>query len=327
MKVLLTGGTGLIGNGIARHLVRKGGDHVRALVRDVERARAIIPEGMELVRGDILDPSSLASALEGVDLVFHAAGMPEQWQRHPSIFDRVNRQGTRNVMEAALAARVGRVVYTSTMDVFAAPRGGTVVETNLDPSRKPTHYERSKQAAEREVEAVRGQGLDVVYTNPSAVYGPSPVHIGLNSFFIELLNGRAPVLPPGGVSIVYVEACAEGHLAAAERGRSGERYLLSDAHVSTRELAELIVREAGKGRVPPVVPATPLRALAAVSAAAGRLFGLRPLIAPGQLSYFLWDARVDNTRARRELGFVPTPPGVGIRHTVEFLRQHRLVPE
>jgi nucleoside-diphosphate-sugar epimerase len=324
MKVLVTGATGLVGNAIARRLVARG-DAVRALVRDEARARAVLPPEVELARGDVVDPSSLAAACAGIELVFHAAGMPEQWQRDASIFDRVNRRGTRNVLEAALAARVGRVVHTSTMDVFAAPPGGTLVETNLDPAPKPTAYERSKQDAEREVEAVRAKGLDVVYVNPSAVYGPGPVHVALNSFFIQLLGGKAPVLPPGGMSVIYVDGCTDAHLAAAERGRDGERYLVADEHCSTRRLAELTVQAAGRGKVPATAPAIAMRALAGLSAPLARTFGFTPLVAPGQVSFLTWDARVDASKAKRELGFVPTPAAEGVRKTIEFLRAEGLV--
>ena len=114
---------------------------------------------------------------------------------------------------AALEAGVQRAVYTSTMDVFAAPPGGTLVETNLDMQDKPTAYERSKQAADREAERIRQKGLEVVHVCPSAGYGPSPVHVGLNSFFIKLLNKQSPMLPPGGASVVYIDGCARAHLA------------------------------------------------------------------------------------------------------------------
>src|SRR5688572_19038268 len=100
MKILVTGATGLIGNAIAKH-ANEGGHSVRALVRDEERARKILPPRVALHRGDITDPQSLAAAMEGVKWVFHAAGMPEQWQRDEAIFDRVNRQGTVNVLQAA----------------------------------------------------------------------------------------------------------------------------------------------------------------------------------------------------------------------------------
>jgi nucleoside-diphosphate-sugar epimerase len=300
---------------------------VRALVRDPARAKKLLPEGIELVRGDITDSASVRDAVRGVEAVFHAAGMPEQWQKDDAVFDLVNRGGTKNVLEAALAEKVGRVVYTSTMDVFAAPAGGTLVETNVDANEKPSAYERSKQAAEREADAIAKQGLDVVFMNPSAVYGPSPVHIALNSFFVQLLNGKMPLVPPGGMAIVYVDGVADAHLAALERGKSGERYLLSDRHASNAELAAAIVAVEGKGRrVPSNAPVWLMKALAAISAPLARVFGFTPLIAPGQLSFLLWNASVDSTKAKRELGFVPTPLETGAKKTIEFLRSEGLVP-
>lgn len=326
MHVLVTGATGLIGNALARRLVTRG-DTVRALVRDPEKAARLLPLEVRLVRGDVTVPDSLPAAVQGVDQVFHAAGMPEQWQKDEGIFDRVNRQGTVNVLKAALEAKVKRVIHTSTMDVFAAPRGGTLVETNLDPHEKPTAYERSKQAAEHEAERFRQQGLDIVYVNPAAVYGPSPVHVALNSFFIRLLNRQAPMLPPGGVSVAYVDGVTDVHLAAAERGLSGERYLVADEHVSQAELARAILQAAGRPlRVPPTAPAFVLNLLALLSAPAARVFSFTPLIAQGQLSFLLWNARVDASKARRELGFQPTPLADGAARTVAFLREQRLVP-
>lgn len=325
--VLVTGATGLIGNAVAKKLAAKG-TPVRALVRDPERAKKLLPAEIELARGDITDPASIAEAMREVGRVFHTAGMPEQWQRDDAVFDRVNRGGTVNVLEAAREAKVERVVYTSTMDVFAAPQGGTLVETNLDPDPKPTPYERSKQAADKEVEAIREKGLDVVHVNPAAVYGPSPVHVALNDYFLKVLNGKAPLLPPGGLSVAYVEPVADAHIAAMERGRSGERYLLADEHVSMVRLAEVILEQAGGSkRVPPRAPLWVLRALAAVSAPFARTFGFTPLVAPGQVSFLTWDARVDASKAKRELGFAPTSLAEGVRRTIAFLREEGLVPK
>ncbi len=326
MQVLVTGATGLIGCAIAKALVAQG-QQVRALVRDPARAARVLPAQVELVRGDVTAPDSLPPALAGVQRVFHAAGLPEQWQPDEAIFDRVNRQGTANVLRAALAARVQRVIYTSTMDVFAAPRGGTLVEANVDAAPKPTAYERSKQAAEREAERVRAEGLELVYVHPAAVYGPSPVHVGLNGFFLQLLQRKMPALPPGGVPVLYVDGCTQAHLAAAERGRPGERYLVADAHVSTRELAQEILRAAGRSARPPMVlPGPVARAFAAASAPLARAFGFAPLLAPGQLSFVMWDVRVDASKAQRELGFVPTPVAEGVARTVAFLRAEGLAP-
>jgi nucleoside-diphosphate-sugar epimerase len=327
MTVLVTGATGLIGNAIARRLVERG-ERVRALVRDVERAGRVLPAGVELVRGDVTAPESLPGAMQGVVRVFHAAGMPEQWQPDEGIFDRVNRVGTVNVLQAARAAKVKRVIYTSTLDVFAAPNGGTLVETRIDAQPKPTAYERSKQAAEREAEVIRQQGLDVVYVNPGAVYGPSPIHVTLNTFFIRLLTGKLPAVPPGGLSVAYVDGVTDVHLAAAERGGNGERYLVADTHVSNAQLARAILQAAGRtGRPPPTAPAGLLKVVAAVSAPLARTFGFAPLIAPGQLSFLLWDAHVDTAKAQRELGFQPTSLEAGVARTVAFLREQQLVPQ
>ncbi len=323
MLTLVTGGTGLVGNGIARQLLADG-HAVRALVRDRERAAPLLPDA-ELVVGDVTDPDSLAAAMAGVERVYHAAGMPEQWQRDDGVFDRVNHQGTVHVLAAARAAGVARVIYTSTMDVFAAPRGGTLVETNLDPAPKHTAYERSKQAADRAVDAAVAAGQDVVSVNPAAVYGPGPVHVALNGFFIRLLTGKVPALPPGGMSVAYIDGVVGAHLAAADRGARGERYLVSDGYATTRELAIEAVTAAGSGKVPGAAPAWLLRAVATVSAPLARTFGFTPLIAPGQLTFLQWQARVDSTKAQTALGFEPTPLATGVALTVKFLRDQGLV--
>lgn len=318
--VLVTGATGLVGFAVANRL-RQDGKRVRALVRDVSRARAMLGPDIELWEGDVTAKDSLEAAARGVEVVFHSAGIPEQWQRDETVFDRVNRGGTANVLNAAKRSGVRRVVYTSTMDVFAAPRGGTLVETNIDAAPKPTAYERSKQAAEREAEAIARKGLDVVYVNPGAVYGPSPVVTALNVFIVKLLKGQVPALPPGGMPVAFVDGVAAAHVAAAERGRSGERYLVADQHLSTRELATAVLAAQGAGKkVPGVAPAAVLRVLAATMAPLARTFGFTPLVAPGELSFLSWNVRIDNTKARRELGFEPTSPAVGVPKTVEAFR-------
>jgi dihydroflavonol-4-reductase len=318
--VLVTGATGLVGLGLVERLAAKG-EQVRALVRDAERARKMLPAGVELAVGDVTAPETLEPACTGARLVFHAAGMPEQWQRDDGIFDRVNRQGTANMLGAALRAGVGRVVYTSTMDVFGAPPGGTLVETAIDPEIKPTAYERSKQAAEKEAEKIAAQGLDLVYVNPGAVYGPSPLRTAMNGFFVDLLAGKIPLLPPGGLPLAFLDGVVDVHLAAAERGKSNERYLVADDHVSMVELARLILEAEGKNRKPPRrSPKWLVKFLAAVSAPLARLFGFKPLVAPGELQFLLWDIHVDATKAQRELGFVPTPLKDGIQRTVDWFK-------
>jgi dihydroflavonol-4-reductase len=318
MCTLVTGATGMVGHGVVAELLTRGHD-VRALVRDPERARTIVAPEVELVRGDLTEPDTLGPAMAGVDWVFHAAGMPEQWQRDPGVFDRVNHHGTVNVLEAARRAAVSRVVYTSTLDVFRTDADGVLRETQPDPDPKPTHYERSKQAAAREVARFVAEGLDVVSVNPGSVYGPSPTRTGMSEMFVKILRGQAPLLPPGGFSVVYVDGVGRAQVAAAERGGTGQEYLLADAYISAKEFGGMIA-EAARRRKPGTAPVWLMKGLAATLEPLARTFGFTPLIAKGQLSFLLWQANVDATKARTELGFTPTPLDEGVARTVEHFR-------
>ena len=172
-RVLLTGGTGMLGNSLARELVADG-RAVRALVRSIERARPLLPAACELVAGDVLEPESLRQAADGCDVVYHAAGLPEQWLPDPKGFQRVNVDGTRNMIDVAVDVGVRRFVYASTIDVFAWRPGVPFDESVIDERPKPTAYERSKQDAALLVTAAPELGLPAVFLHPSALFGPGP---------------------------------------------------------------------------------------------------------------------------------------------------------
>jgi nucleoside-diphosphate-sugar epimerase len=316
MRVLVTGATGKVGNAVARALHERG-DEVVALARDPTAARTVLPAGVSVARGDVTDAASLRAAAEGCELVFNAMGVPEQWVRDEGIFESVNARGAEAVVRAAREAGARRVVHTSTIDVFAAPPGGRLVETNVDPHPKGTAYERSKQHAEELALAARGPDMELVFVNPSAVYGPGPGSVSLEKQLFEpVARGRMPVLTPGGMGVVHARGVAAGQLLAAERGRDGERYILSDRHVTLRELAQTVVRVSGGGRVPPVLPVPLARAVAAAGDALAARLGITPLISRGQLEFLLWNAAPDSTRAQEELGWEPTPLEDGIRESL-----------
>jgi nucleoside-diphosphate-sugar epimerase len=132
--------------------------------------------------------------------------------------------------------------------------------------------------------------------------------------------------PPGGVSVAYVDGVADAHLAAAERGRSGERYILSDGYVSIRDLCLTIARCVPGTRVPPVAPEWLMHLLAGILEPSARLFSFTPLIAGNQLEFLLWEARANSEKAQRELGFAPMPLSEGVERTVRFLQGEKLVP-
>jgi dihydroflavonol-4-reductase len=326
MRALVTGATGNVGNAVAAALVRRG-DEVRALVRDPARAAAVLPEGVEAVRGDVTDPASVGAAAAGCELVFNAMGLPEQWFADPDIFDRVNARGSETVVRAAAGAGARRVVHTSTIDVFHAERASAFDESHLADYPKGTAYERSKQRAEElALAAAADNGIELVIVNPAAVYGgngvggdATSIEVGLLKPLIEGRRAAVPMLPPGGVALAYVEGLAAGQLLAAECGRPGERYILCDGHMSFRELGELAVRLAGRGRVPPVMPEPVAKALAAGGEALSRVVRRRPLLPRGQLHFFLWDPRPQSGKAQRELGWTPTPLEDGLAATIRNL--------
>nr|MDQ6915837.1 NAD-dependent epimerase/dehydratase family protein [Actinomycetota bacterium] len=251
MRALVTGATGKVGHATARALL-DAGHEVRALVRDPERAAPNLPPGVAPARGDVTDPGSLVDATAGCEVVFNAMGLPEQWLADAAAFERVNARGTESVVRAAREAGVRRVVHTSTIDVFHARPGVAFDESHVADYPKGTAYERSKQHAEELAREAAGD-MDLVFVNPAAVYGPGPEGSASleRQLFVPIARGRLPALTPGGFGVVFSEGVGAGQVLAAERGRPGERYILCDEHLTLRELAETVVRVAGRGRVPP----------------------------------------------------------------------------
>ncbi len=319
MRILVTGATGKIGSSVAKRLLERG-DRVVALVRHPERARALLAPAVELARGDVTAPASLRAAAEGVDAVVSCMGIFEQWTADPDLFNRVNAAGARDVVRAAREAGASRVVHTSTFDVFDAGPGGTVSESRLADYEKGTPYERSKQLAERVVLAEAKRGIEVVLVNPAGIIGPGPfAEAGWDSTLRDLIRGRLPVVPPGGMTLTWVEDAAEAHVAALDRGRSGERYIVADGYASLREICEVAVDEAGRGRIPRVLPESLARGLARGGEAVARLTGRPPLLPRGQLEFLLWRARADSSKAREELGIEPLDWRESVRRTARWI--------
>jgi dihydroflavonol-4-reductase len=319
MQVLVTGATGKVGHAIAIALLERG-DRVRAVVRDPRRAASILPARVEPLQGDATDAGSLAAAVEGCELVFNAMGMPEQWVRDDGIFDRVNALGSGALAAAASRAGVRRFIHTSTHDVFHADSGQRFDETMLADYPKETAYERSKQHAEELVLGERN-GMEVVILNPAGVYGPTPTPTPSfeNGIFEPVVRKRLPAVPPGGTGYAYVQGVAEGHLLAAEKGVDGERYILADGYATFREIAEMVREVAGRGRVPSVMPVSVAKALAAVGEGVSRVIRRPPLLPRGQLTYFLWQAQPDSSKAQSELDWRTTTLSDGVRRTLDAM--------
>ncbi|MFC9324478.1 NAD-dependent epimerase/dehydratase family protein [Kitasatospora sp. NPDC057015] len=312
-QALVTGATGTVGHPLARLLAERG-VRVRALVRDP--GRAVLPAGVEVWPGDLTEGGTLRAAVQGCDTVFHTAGLPEQWLRDRSLFGRVNVDGTRALVEAALAEQVETFVHTSTMDVFERPRDLPFDESAIAEHPLHTAYERSKQQADRLVTAALGRGLPARFVHPSAVFGPGPTRpTALNRLLVDLARNKVPALPPGGMAVVLNEDLAAGQLRAAQ-APVGSRYLFSDRFLELPEIAGLVKLAVPTARVPMTLAGPAAWALAGIGELTSKVTGRPPLLSFGELHFLGSELTPDARRARAELGWSPSETGDAVARTL-----------
>jgi dihydroflavonol-4-reductase len=317
--ILVTGATGFIGWHVACKLIERG-RRVRALVRDPARLREL-PDA-EPVTGDLRDSASLKRAVEGCGVVYHVAADYRLWTREPEEMFRSNVDGTRSLLEAARDAGVERFVYTSTVGCIGMPQGGIGDEdgpVSLDQMGGP--YKRSKFLAERVALEFGEKGFPVVIVNPTAPVGdhdfkPTPT----GKIVVDFVSGRMPVFLDTGLNVVDVRDVAEGHLAACERGRVGERYILGAENLTLQQifvaLGEISGRPAPKIRIPYAMAF----AAGAVSTAWAGVTGREPrapLDAVRMARKKMW---VRHDKATKELGYVPGPARNALERAVDWFR-------
>jgi dihydroflavonol-4-reductase len=326
MKALVTGGTGFIGSHVVRALVDDGAS-VRVLVRPGSDRRALAGLPVELVTGDLGEPASLAPALAGVEVLYHVAADYRLWAPDPSVLYRVNVEGTRALLRAAEAAGVSRVVYTSSVGALGLPPDGGA-GTEATPSRLEDmvgDYKRSKFLAEREAEAAARRGLPVVIVNPSAPVGPGdwkPTPTG--RMLVDYLRGRMPAYLDTGLNIVHVQDVARGHLLAAARGRSGERYILGHAegNLGLRAIFQRLAPYSGVPAPRVRLPHGVALAIAAGSELVARVVGGEPLVAKTAVRMAAKRMFFDPSRAIHELGLPQTPVDQALRDAVDWFWAH-----
>ena len=320
MRYFITGATGFIGSHVARQL-RAAGHDVVALVREPGRAPALAAAGVELARGDILDPGTMKGPMAGTDGVFHLAAWYRVGARDRSMARSINVDGTRNVLEAAGKAGVPRVVYTSTLAVFGDTGGRMVDETYRMDGPWLSEYDRTKWLAHYEVAVPMMEGgLPLIIVQPGLVYGPGD-HSAVGAVLRDYLRRRLPVIPAQGGCWSFVEDSARGHIQAMERGAPGRSYLLAGPpHMWKEALA--IAHEITGIRPPRLMLPPALARIASIL--------MRPVAAlvPVPETYHPETLRVaagstyfaDDTAARQEIGWDPRPLRDGLEIT---LREER----
>jgi dihydroflavonol-4-reductase len=325
MKVLITGGTGFIGSQLCAACVARG-DDVRVLRRASASLRAMAGLPIEYVIGDLLDVEAVARAVAGCDLVLHAGAISSYWRARRQQIYQVNVEGTRLVMEACLRANVPRVVYTSSAAAIGIASNGLAnEETPFDPLSASFAYADSKRQAEAVVRDAVARGLSAVIVNPAVVIGAADHYLNSGSLVIAYARGNLPVVPPGGMCIADVDAVVAGHLAAAEHGRAGERYILGGENRSYREVTALIAAVAGVRRPRVVVPSALLGLVAAGIDAVNRINPRPPVISAEQVRLSRINFFFDSSRAVRELGYPLLPLRDAIEKTLAWYRANQYV--
>jgi dihydroflavonol-4-reductase len=317
-RTLVTGATGFIGSHLVRALAARG-DELRLLVRAASRLEHLQGVEFEVVTGDVLDRDSVRRALNGADRVFHVAGSTSMRSKDREWVRRLNVEGTRNVLEEALAAGVERAVHTSSIAaVGAAPPGGAIDESaSFNVGHLGIAYVNSKHEAELEAMRLYSAGLPVVVVNPSFVFGPDDPTGTSMGLIRRFLLRRIPVYVDGAINVVDVRDVAQGMLLADERGRPGERYILAARNFTLDRLFADLARISGVD--PPALKLPGPVVLAALEA--GSRLGLRLPSSPDEVRSAMqwWTCR--NDKARRELGFQPRPHEETLADAVRWQRE------
>jgi dihydroflavonol-4-reductase len=321
--ILVTGASGFLGSAIAAAL-RDHGHDIRVLARP-SSPRTNLDAADTLCEGDLGDRASLAAALKGARFLFHAAADYRLWARNPEEIKRNNVEGTRLIMEEALSAGVERIVYTSSVATLKLTDGAPSTEDNpLADGDGIGVYKRSKVAAERLVEAmIQRNGLPAVIVNPSTPIGPRDVRpTPTGRIIVEAASGRMPAFVDTGLNLAHVDDVAAGHIAALERGKIGERYILGGDNVFLADMLADIARLVG-GRAPTVkLPRAMLYPIAYGAEVLASLRGVEPFITMDGLRMARHHMFFDDSKARRELRYVSRPYVEGLADAIAWFRAH-----
>jgi dihydroflavonol-4-reductase len=321
-QVALTGGSGVVGSAIVRHLVDSGSTP-RCLSRNEESDDVIRALGGSPIRGDILDTGSLDAAFQGTDVVYHVAGVNQMCAEDTGPMYRANIQGSVNVVEACHRAGVDRLVYTSSAAAIGEPPGVVGSESTVHRGWYLSNYERSKHLAEMAVTA-NSSGLDLVIVNPSSVQGPGRA-TGTGKLILDLLNGRLPLLVDTRVSIVDIDDCASAHLLAATKGRPGRRYVINSFTMDLRDAVELVSDLSGRPLTTSYVPDRLLSAGGLLAGVASRLPLSTVPICREMMDTLRHGHVYDGSLAERELGLRYAKPKETLGRLIEWFRSEGLL--
>jgi dihydroflavonol-4-reductase len=322
-RAFITGATGFVGAAVARTLVAAGWD-LRALARSGSDRRNLSGLPLDVVTGDLRDPSSYAPALQGCEVLFHVAADYRLWAPDPSDLYAINVEGTRGLLHAAERAGVARIVYTSSVATLRLKGDGTVADEDCRATEADMigHYKRSKFLAEQVVQQWGGSANRwVVIVNPSTPVGPCDVKpTPTGQIVLDAAAGRTPAYVDTGLNIAHVDDIARGHLLALERGRHGERYILGGADMTLQEILTQVTRIAGRPAPRIRLPHGLVLPIAYLAEAWARLSGGSTRITVEGVRMSRKRMYFSSAKAMRELGYSWRDPALAFQDAVRWFR-------
>lgn len=323
MKYFVTGATGFVGGVLAKKL-REARHEVHASVRDVNKAEDLKGLGVKLFKGDVTDKESMREAMTGVDGVYHVAGWYKVGVKDKTHGEKVNVQGTRNVLKLMQELKIQKGVYTSTLAVNSDTKGKLVDENYHFTGKHISEYDRTKAAAHDVAKEFIAKGLPLVIVQPGLIYGPGDTS-SLRAALIDFLHGRLPMLPSQTAFCwAHVDDIVQGHILAMEKGKVGENYHICGELYEIVDAYKLASQFSGK-RAPMTVPYQMMKAMSVM------MTPFDSVLPESLSSYSSEGLRViagvtyigDNSKAKRELGFDPRPVSEGwvetIKHEMRLL--------
>jgi dihydroflavonol-4-reductase len=317
MRVFVTGGNGFIGSAVVRELVARGHTPV-CLLRKTSDTKRIDALPFQRADGDVRDLASVRAGMTGCDGTAHLAA-PGGWHADDAAgLEDVIVNGARNVLEAASALPGHRVLLVSSSAAINASDGPTVFDERAEFTVKnpQLHYAHAKHKAELVARDAFSRGVAVIIVNPAEVYGPGDTALGTSANLIDFAKAIPVLVCDGGTSVVHVDDVAHGIVAALERGRPGERYILGGENLTVRQLAELTLELTGRHM--PILP-VPNGISRFVASAAIRLHvpvPFNPHVVPYATLYWF----VTSAKAQRELGVTFRNGRETISSTIDWLR-------
>jgi nucleoside-diphosphate-sugar epimerase len=324
-SAFVTGATGFLGLNVVDALLAEGWNVV-ALHRKSSNTSRLRARGVALAQGGLDDPEALRQAIpEGCDAVFHVAGNISLWSKLDAQQTKDNVEGTRNVAAAALARKVKKFVHTSTVAVYGAQRVVPYDESAAKLGLQSTvNYERSKARAELEIQKAIDEGLDATLLNPAHIVGRYDEQ-GWSKMIGLVASGKLPAIPPGRGSFCDAGAVARAHVAAVDRGRTGENYVLGGADASYAEMVVTIGELLGKKVPKHALPLALIRVASAGSRVSALFTGKQPAITAEMVKGLEHSEIVNCAKAVRELGYETVPLRTMLETALAWQREEGLV--